>query len=355
MERAQGRGPRESVLKTSDFTFHLPDELIAQAPSAVRGLSRLLVVDPFSGRREHRAVTDLPSLVEPGTLMVFNDTRVRKARVFGKTEHGGEVEAVFLRPLPDGGWECLVNRAKKLKQGQEIAFPGNVKAIIESPEGNVRALRFEPPVTDPWLESHGHLPLPPYIKRPDSDEDAERYQTVYAHEKGSAAAPTAGLHFTTELLKELEARGVELAFVTLEVGLGTFLPVRVEDVAEHKMHTESYGISVEAAAAVNRARSEGRPVLAVGTTSLRTLEAAWTPEGIPPGRGSTNLFVTPGYRFRAVDQLFTNFHTPESTLLMLVCAFAGRDFLLESYRQAVEARYRFFSYGDAMLIRSRMV
>ena len=319
----------------------------------VRGFSRLLVVDPASDRREHLTVAELPSLVAPGTLMVFNDTRVRKARVFGQTEHGGEVEAVFLRPLADGQWECLVNKAKKLKPGQKLQFPGGVTATVESPEGNVRSLSFDPPVTDPWIEAHGHLPLPPYIKRPDSEEDAERYQTVYAREKGSAAAPTAGLHFTPELLKSLEARGVELVFVTLEVGLGTFLPVRVDDVSDHKMHTERYGVSVETAAAVNRAKAEGRPVLAVGTTSLRTLEAAWTPEGIRAGWGATDLFITPGYHFRAVDQLVTNFHTPESTLLMLVCAFAGRDFLLETYRQAVEARYKFFSYGDAMFLRSR--
>jgi S-adenosylmethionine:tRNA ribosyltransferase-isomerase len=213
-------------------------------------------------------------------------------------------------------------------------------------------LNFDPPATDEWLEKHGHLPLPPYIRRPDSDADAERYQTVYARERGSAAAPTAGLHFTKELLDALETRGAELAFVTLEVGLGTFLPVRAADIADHKMHTERYGISAETATALNRAKTEGRPILAVGTTSLRTLEAAWTPEGFPTGWGATDIFITPGYRFRAVDQLFTNFHTPESTLLMLVCAFAGQEFLLESYRQAVEAHYKFFSYGDAMLIRS---
>jgi S-adenosylmethionine:tRNA ribosyltransferase-isomerase len=346
------RRPGESVLKTKDFTFDLPDELIAQAPRETRGLSRLMAVDPRSGSREHLQVSDLPSLVEPGTLMVFNDTRVRKARVFGETEHGGQVEAVFLRPLPDGRWECLVNKAKKLKQGQVLRFPGGVTATIESHEGNVRTLNFDPPATDAWLESHGHLPLPPYIRRPDSDADAERYQTVYARETGSAAAPTAGLHFTREILDALEARGAELAFVTLEVGLGTFLPVRVENVADHKMHTERYGISAQTASALNRAKAEGRPVLAVGTTSLRTLEAAWTSDGFPAGWGATDIFITPGYQFRAADQLFTNFHTPESTLLMLVCAFAGREFLLESYRQAVQAHYKFFSYGDAMLIRS---
>lgn len=341
-------------MKTSDFTFDLPDELIAQSPPETRGLSRLLVADPRAGTRDHRRVADLPDLVAPGTLMVFNDTRVRKARIYGTTAHGGQVEAVFLRPLANGRWECLVNKAKKLKQGQVLEFPGGVRATVESPEGNVRALSFDPPATDAWIEAHGHLPLPPYIRRPDSDADAERYQTVYARQVGSAAAPTAGLHFTPEILAALAGRGVEETFVTLEVGLGTFLPVRAEEVADHKMHTERYSISPEAAGALNRARAEGRPILAVGTTSLRTLESAWTPGGFAPGDGATDIFITPGYRFRAVDQLFTNFHTPESTLLMLVCAFAGQEFLLETYRQAVADRYRFFSYGDAMLLRSRI-
>lgn len=340
-------------MKTSDFTFELPDDLIAQAPPPTRGLSRLLVIDPVTGRRDHRMVADLAEWVAPGTLMVFNDTRVRKARVYGQTVHGGLVEAVFLRPLPDGRWECLVNKSKKLKAGQILAFPGGVEATIEGSDGNVRVLSFEPPASDAWLEAHGHLPLPPYIRRPDGDADAERYQTVYAKEKGSAAAPTAGLHFTPELLAALEARGVELAFITLEVGLGTFLPVRVEDIAEHRMHTERYAIGEEAAGALNKARAEGRPILAVGTTSLRTLEAAWSPTGWRAGWGATDIFITPGYQFRAVDQLFTNFHTPESTLLMLVCAFAGQEFLLESYREAVASEYRFFSYGDAMLILRR--
>lgn len=353
MEGTAGRRAGEPLLKTRDFTFELPDDLIAQAPPETRGLSRLLVVDPQAGTRLHRTVADLPQFVEPGTLMVFNDTRVRKARVYGQTEHGGQVEAVFLRPLPDGRWECLVNKAKKLKQGQVLRFPGGVQATVASPEGNVRVLAFDPRATDAWLDAHGHLPLPPYIRRPDDDADAERYQTIYAREKGSAAAPTAGLHFTPELFSALEASGAELSFVTLEVGLGTFLPVRVEEVSDHKMHTERYGISNQTAEALNRARAEHRPILAVGTTSLRTLEAAWTPEGFPAGWGTTDIFITPGYRFRAVDQLFTNFHTPESTLLMLVCAFAGQDFLLETYRQAVKERYRFFSYGDAMLLRRR--
>ena len=346
--------PPAPSLKTSDFTFDLPDDLIAQAPPAVRGQSRLMVVDPAARTRSHHAVADLAAFVEPGTLLVFNDTRVRKARVFGTTEHGGQVEAVFLRPLADGSWECLVNKAKKLKQGQRLTFPGGVTATVLTPEGNVRALGFEPPATDAWLEAHGHLPLPPYIKRPDSDADAERYQTIYAREKGSAAAPTAGLHFTPELLTSLQNRGAELAFVTLEVGLGTFLPVRAEHVADHQMHTERYHVPSETAAALGRAHAEGRPVLAVGTTSLRTLEASFTPEGWQPGTGATDIFITPGYRFRAVTSLFTNFHTPESTLLMLVCAFAGREFLLDSYRDAVAQRYRFFSYGDAMLLKNHL-
>jgi S-adenosylmethionine:tRNA ribosyltransferase-isomerase len=310
----------------------------------------MMVVDSVSGSRQHLQVAQLPQFVKPGTLVVFNDTRVRKARVFGQTENGGKVEAVFLRPLPEGRWECLVSRAKKLSLGQRLLFPSGVEATLESPLGNVRVLSFDPPVTEDWLEAHGHLPLPPYIQRPDSDEDAERYQTIYAKEAASAAAPTAGLHFTSELLTDLTAVGAELAFITLEVGLGTFLPVRAEMVSEHKMHTERFHLSEITAQALNQAKAQGRPILAVGTTSLRTLEASWTPEGWSAGSGETDIFITPGYHFRAVDQLFTNFHTPESTLLMLVCAFAGRDFLLESYREAVTLHYRFFSYGDAMLI-----
>jgi len=339
-------------VRTSDFTFHLPPELVAQAPSNERGQSRMMVIDPASGSRQHLHVAQLPQFVEPGTLMVFNDTRVRKARVFGQTENGGKVEAVFLRSLPEGRWECLVNRAKKLRLGQRLLFPSGVEATVESPLGNVRVLSFDPPVTEDWLEAHGHLPLPPYILRPDSEADAERYQTIFAREATSAAAPTAGLHFTRDLLTALTAVGAELVFVTLEVGLGTFLPVRAEMVSDHKMHTERFHLSGITADALNRAKSQGRPILAVGTTSLRTLEASWTPGGWTPGWGETDIFITPGYQFRAVDQLFTNFHTPESTLLMLVCAFAGRDFLLESYREAVALNYRFFSYGDAMLIQN---
>jgi S-adenosylmethionine:tRNA ribosyltransferase-isomerase len=352
VEGTKGRRPGSTVLKTKDFAFDLPDDLIAQAPPATRGLSRLMVLDPARGVRDHRTMANLVDLVAPGTFMVFNDTRVRKARVFGKTTHGGRVEVLFLRPLPEGRWECLVSKAKRLRQGQELELPG-VIARIESPEGNVRTLSFDPPVTDKWLESYGRLPLPPYIRRSDTEADSERYQTVYAQEPGSAAAPTAGLHFTEELMSQLRSRDVELAFVTLEVGLGTFLPVRATDVKDHKMHTERYRIDDETAVRLNVAQKAGRPLLAVGTTSLRTLESAWRPEGFTAGTGATDLFITPGYRFRAVDQLFTNFHTPESTLLMLVCAFAGKDFLLDSYREAVAQRYRFFSYGDAMLIKNR--
>lgn len=336
-----------------DFTFELPDSQIAQEPPHVRGQSRLMVIDPRTQTRSHSMVSELINWVEPGTLMVFNDTKVRKARVFGHTETGGKVELILLRPLPEGSWECLLSRSKKLRGGQRLNLPGGVKAQVMSDAGAVRPVIFEPGIDDEWLTEHGHLPLPPYIKRPDTAEDEARYQTVYAQDSGSAAAPTAGLHFTDLQLQSLQKNTVEMAFLTLEVGLGTFLPVRTQKVSEHKMHHEEYRISAASAAQLNRARAEGRPILAVGTTSLRTLEAAWTPEGYCEGPGSTNLFITPGYQFRGIDQLFTNFHTPESTLLMLVCAFAGRDFLLESYRQAVLHQYRFFSYGDAMLIRTK--
>lgn len=340
-------------MKTRDFYFDLPEELIAQAPAPQRGGSRLLVLNPQTQSWEHRMFKDLVSLINPGTLMVFNDSKVRRARVFAATAHGGQVEAVFLQPFPEGRWECLVSKSKKLRQGQLLTFPGGVSAAIETPEGATRILRFDPPVDEAYLETHGHLPLPPYIKRPDGAEDEARYQTVYAKDLGSAAAPTAGLHFTPEILSDLEAKGGELCRVTLHVGLGTFLPVRSENVSDHKMHREFYRIAPETAERLNRAQREGRPILAVGTTALRTLESAWTPGGFRAGEGSTDIFITPGYRFQAVDQLFTNFHTPESTLLMLVSAFAGQELIKRAYQEAVKERYRFFSYGDAMLIRTR--
>jgi len=301
-------------------------------------------------------VRDLPGWIEPGSLMVFNDSRVRKARLYGQAlDTGARVEFLLLRRRAPDEWEAAATKLKRQRPGRRYAFPEGVEAeVLPDPVGagaDTRRLRFEPPIDEAYLERVGHVPLPPYIKRDDRPADEERYQTVYSRAVGSAACPTAGLHFTEELLAALDGRGVERATLTLHVGMGTFLPVRSENVEDHAMHEEEYTVSEAAAAAVMRAKAEGRPVIAVGTTSLRTLESAWGVEGLAAGSGSTRIFIYPGYRFKAVDRLFTNFHTPRSTLLMLVSAFAGRERVLEAYAEAVRGRYRFFSYGDAMLIR----
>lgn len=362
-------------MKTDDFSFDLPEELIAQFPPERRGESRLLVLHRDTGALEHLAVGDIASRIEPGTLMVFNDSRVRKARIYGEAlDTGARVEFLLLGRTGDGCWEATATKLKKQRPGRRYRFPGGVVGEIAeagcaagpggavgAPGGAIaagtdgtRVIRFTPPVDDAWLDANGHIPLPPYIKRNDRAEDAERYQTVYARTTGSAAAPTAGLHFTDEILASLDARGVERAYVTLHVGLGTFLPVRSERIEDHAMHREDYTVPEATAAAVMKAKREGRPVLAVGTTSVRTLESAWDDDGgagaLRSGPGSTSIFMYPGYRFRVVDGLFTNFHTPKSTLLMLVSAFAGRERILDAYAEAVRLRYRFFSYGDAMLI-----
>jgi S-adenosylmethionine:tRNA ribosyltransferase-isomerase len=340
-------------MKTKDFFFSLPEELIAQNPSAERGGARLFVLDRESGERRHDMVANLERYVEQGTVMVFNDSRVRKARLYGVTERDGKQrEFLLLRRHPDSSWEALTKGARSLKGEEAIAFPDGMKARSEKGADGELMLRFDPELDEAYLEKNGHVPLPPYIRRSDSGSDSERYQTVYAKEPGSSAAPTAGLHFTAELLAKLAAQGIETRFVTLHVGLGTFLPVRSDDIEDHRMHEEEFLIPEETAEAVERAKREGGKVLAVGTTSLRSLESAWD-----EGRGSlrrgwskTDIFITPGYRFKAVDRLFTNFHTPESTLLMLVSAFAGRELIRQAYEEAIEKRYRFFSYGDAMLI-----
>jgi S-adenosylmethionine:tRNA ribosyltransferase-isomerase len=292
--------------------------------------------------------------------MVFNDSRVRKARIYGEAlDTGARVEFLLLHRRDDGTWEAAANKSKRQRPGRRYRFPEAVEAEIVGPDARERSdgrdgtrlLRFDPPIDEAYLDRTGHIPLPPYIRREDAPSDAERYQTVYARTVGSAASPTAGLHFTEELLDALRDRGIERATVTLHVGLGTFLPVRSEEIETHRMHDEEYCVPEETSRAVMRAKAEGRPVLAVGTTSLRTLESAWGEGGLVPGMGRTDIFIYPGYRFKAVDRLFTNFHTPRSTLLMLVSAFAGRERILEAYAEAVRMRYRFFSYGDAMLIR----
>jgi S-adenosylmethionine:tRNA ribosyltransferase-isomerase len=344
-------------VRTDDFSFDLPEELIAQHPSGRRGESRLMVLDRATGAIGHRpSVSDLPELIESGSLMVFNDSRVRKARIYGTSlDTGAKVEFLLLRRLGLAEWESVATKLKKQRPGRRYAFDEGVQGTALGP-GAARPdtirLAFEPPIDEDFLERSGHVPLPPYIKREDETEDDERYQTIYSREVGSAACPTAGLHFTEELLARLDASGVRRATVTLHVGLGTFLPVRSETVEGHAMHEEEYSVPEETARAVTEAKADGRPVLAVGTTSLRTLESAWADgEGLRAGRGGTRIFIYPGYRFKAVDRLFTNFHTPRSTLLMLVSAFAGREAILAAYAEAVRERYRFFSYGDAMLIK----
>ena len=347
-------------MKTSDFYFDLPDERIAQYPAA-RGESRLLVLERDSGRRFHHVVRDLPGLIESGALMVFNDTRVRKARIFGTDGRGRESEFLLIEEAAGPStWEVITKKAAR-RVGERFRFArsgsGGMEAELLYQEGRC-LLRFDRPVDDAWLDAHGHVPLPPYIRRADDPADGDRYQTVYALRHGSAAAPTAGLHFTEALLSELAGRGVETAFITLHVGLGTFLPVRSANVEDHRMHRESFCIESGTAARIEAAKREGRKVIAVGTTTLRALESAWRDGGFKTGSQSTDIFIYGDYRFRTADGLFTNFHTPASTLLMLVCAFAGmvnsgeagRKLILETYREAVREGYNFFSYGDAMLI-----
>lgn len=342
-----------------EFDFNLPEELIAQHPSGIRGQDKLMLLNRKTGETEHHNMSDLPDLILPGTLMIFNNSKVRRARCYGiKETTGREQEFMFLNQLDSTGntWNTMVKGAKKQKPGMRYTFPDGTTGTIIGREENTgtefRALRFESPVTEEWFEKNGHIPLPPYIKREDTEEDSERYQNIYAKETGSAACPTAGLHFTEEMLSRLSEKGIERDFVTLHVGLGTFLPVREEKIEDHKMHEEVFTVSEATAEKINQAKKEGRPVLAVGTTSVRTLESACDENGIvKAGTSSTHIFMYPGYRFKVIDQMFTNFHTPESTLIMLVSAFAGREHILNAYRTAVENRYRFFSYGDAMFIR----
>lgn len=341
-------------MQTSDFSFDLPEELIAQEPGQQRDASRLMVLDRATGGRVHSRVSDIVDHIEPGSVMVFNNSRVRKARIYGQArDTGREQEFLLVRRRSADTWLAIGRQARKLGPGRRFDLSGGVEAEIVGTEDPYRVLQFSKPIDNSWLEQHGHMPLPPYIHRSDTREDAERYQTVYSQTVGSVAAPTAGLHFTPELMDSLRARGVTIVFVTLHVGIGTFLPVRTSQLEDHVMHEEEYHVSPATANIVTDAVRGGRPVIGVGTTVVRTLESAWDQATgqIIPGHRSTDLFIYPGFEFRVIRHLFTNFHTPGSTLVALVSAFAGREFILESYREAVEHRYRFFSYGDAMLIR----
>ena len=337
------------------YDFDLPPERIAQEPAAEREASRLLVMRRAGGEPRHARVGDLPELLRAGDLLVFNDARVRPARLFGKGGGGGAVELLCLREREAGLWDCLGRPAKRLREGAVLAMAEGVEAVVAARRGDGRyAIRFPSGLDVPaWLERWGEMPLPPYIKRPDGPTplDQRRYQTVFARGAGAVAAPTAGLHFTVDLLERLRAAGVDLTWVTLDVGPGTFLPVRVEAPEEHPMEAEWACIPAAAAGRIAAAQRAGRRVIAVGTTTTRTLEsAAAAPGGLRAGSFWADTFIRPGFRFRVVDALLTNFHLPRSTLLMLVSAFAGRERILETYATALASGYRFYSYGDAMLI-----
>ncbi len=341
-------------MKTSDFYFDLPEELIAQDPLEDRSASRLLVLNKETGETEHKIFRDIVNLINPGDCLVLNNTRVIPARLLGvKEDTGAHVEVFLLKKLTKDTWETLVKPGKKLKPGARVVFgDGLLKAtILDTMEEGARKVLFEyDGIFEEVLYKLGEMPLPPYITHKLKDRD--RYQTVYARYDGSAAAPTAGLHFTNELLAELEAKGVRIAYVTLHVGLGTFRPVKVDDVTNHHMHSEHYVVTEEAADIINSTKANGGRVICVGTTSCRTIESASDDTGkVIPGESDTQIFIYPGYSFKVLDALITNFHLPESTLVMLVSALAGKDNIMKAYREAIDLKYRFFSFGDAMFIR----
>lgn len=338
-------------MKASDFDYALPDELIAQHPAQERAASRLLHLDGNGGALADRMFRDLPSLVSPGDVLIFNDTRVIKARLFGAKESGGAVEALVERVVDARHALAHIRASKSPKPGTQLIFAEGCSATVAGRREDLYELEFAGEADVPaLLERYGRLPLPPYITHAPDAEDAARYQTVYAKHPGAVAAPTAGLHFDAATFAALEARGASIAYVTLHVGAGTFQPLRSDDIAQHVMHSEWYSLPQATVDAIARARAAGGRVVAVGTTSLRTLEAAAESGALRAGSGETRLFVRPGYRFRCVERLVTNFHLPKSTLLMLVSAFAGSDNIRRAYAHAVAQRYRFFSYGDAMLI-----
>ena len=340
-------------MKTIDFYYDLPEELIAQTPLERRDGSRLMVLDRETGALEHRHFFDLPDYLRPGDCLVLNDSRVLPARLLGhRVPSGGAVEVLLLKDKGDGVWECLTKPGRKTKAGTELSFgDGALTAtVLEALDTGNRLIRFHyQGIFLEILEQLGKMPLPPYIK--EELEDGERYQTVYSRVNGSAAAPTAGLHFTKGLLEQIAAKGVSIAYVTLHVGLGTFRPVKAEEITDHHMHAEFCMISAETAELLNRTKEQGGRIVCVGTTSCRTLESFADEQGrFRETSGWTDIFIYPGYRFKAMDALVTNFHLPESTLVMLVSAFAGREHVLNAYRTAVQERYRFFSFGDAMFI-----
>ena len=341
------------TLSVKDYDYELPEELIAQDPLEDRSSSRLMVLSKSTGEISHHIFKDIVSMINPGDCMVINDTKVIPARLFGvKEDTGATIELLLLKRNADDVWETLVRPGKKARVGAKIIFgEGLLKGeIVDVLEDGNRLIKFEyEGIFEEVLDQLGEMPLPPYITH--KLKDKNRYQTVYAKHDGSAAAPTAGLHFTNELLKELEDKGVKIVHVTLHVGLGTFRPVKVENILDHNMHSEFYTVSEKAAKTINETKANGGKIISVGTTSTRTLETVTDDEGIVhAGSGWTQIFIYPGYKFKAIDTLITNFHLPESTLLMLVSALAGRENVLNAYKVAVEERYRFFSFGDAMFI-----
>jgi len=344
----------ESAVPLSDFQYELPPELIAQVPAERRDQARLMVLERGSGATQHSDISSLPQFLRPGDVLVVNDTRVLPARLFGRTTTGGAVELLVIRPAADKTWLCLGKPARRLRQGTELRFPEGARAEVATAHGDGRvSIAFDEGLFLPaLLDQHGEIPLPPYIRRPDGPLplDQTRYQTIFASRPGAVAAPTAGLHFTGELLAAVASRGANLARLTLHVGPGTFLPVRCDDLRHHAMEAEWSEIPEDTAALITRTKSEGGRVIAVGTTTTRALESAAFDATVQPGGRWADLFIRPGYQFRVIDALFTNFHLPGSTLLALVSAFAGRERILRAYAEAVARRYRFYSYGDAMLI-----
>jgi|SRR6185312_2429804 len=337
-------------MRRSDFHYELPPTLIAQHPLAERSASRLLTLDGVSGALADRSFRDLPTLLQPGDLLVFNDTKVVPARLYGRKETGGAVEFLVERILDARTALVHARASKPWRTGMRVLFNDGVEARMLERDGGLLKVEFQGATLPEFLYEHGHMPLPPYIVRDDAAEDRERYQTVYAKVPGAVAAPTAGLHFDTPMLETLAKQGVGSARVTLHVGAGTFQPVREDDIRDHKMHSERAVVAQDVCDAVARTRAAGKRVVAVGTTAVRSLESAAAGGALAPMDGDTDIFIYPGYRFRVVDAMITNFHLPESTLLMLLCAFAGQERVMNAYKHAVEQKYRFFSYGDAMLV-----
>lgn len=338
--------------RTSDYDFELPPELIAQTPAQRRDESRLMVVDRTAGMIRHHAFKDLPGFLSPGDALVVNSSRVIRARLLGTRDSGAPAEVMLIKSLGDGRYEAMVHPGGKLKPGRRIMVSPDLQVeILESTARRTRIVQLHSTLDfDEAIERLGHIPLPPYIRRGDESDDATRYQTVYAREPGSVAAPTAGLHFTEEVLADIRRRDVRIADVVLHVGAGTFKPVEVDDPSAHVMHEEWFSVPAETAAVLNDARNARGKITAVGTTAVRTLETTCTERGFEATTGETAIFIRPGYQFKAVDRLLTNFHLPRSTLVMLVAAFAGYDLTMNAYAAAVAERYRFYSYGDAMLI-----